>query len=536
MAEEAAENEAIEELLEESGIAEKEPAAQGAGEDLLLGLLEEPSAEEVLEAREAEKPGEAAEAFEEKRGGAGKGTSTGEVLEYSVGPVTYIVSEEFYRVVEPELDPDVARAVEAVAEYLAKRGLPASAALEAAERLGLSEVAQRQLEAFTYHVEKRLSPWGLLYPLVIDRRLEDISVTNGTLRVRHREVPAKEFLHVEGVEVPGEQELREYVQRLASAHGSAVSPAFPIAEFEAEGRRVTIVLGSIASSTSISIRVHPERPLSLEELIAGGTITREAAEYLLEVLRSRGAVFVVGYQGSGKTTLVNALLDELPDDWKIVVIEDVPEIRLVKHQHWVSLRTRRARSLAESRQTEIAYRDLIRVALRLGGQVTTMTEARGEEVKELLEVAALGEAVVATFHARDWMELRQRLELLGIGREYLSLLWAVVIMGKVRLKDGKMVRRVLAIYEVLPDATEHPVFKYNPEKDQLELVDAPRRVSFSPRPGNSGDEDGGGSGPGDPGQEDHNSIPGSDDSCVGGADPGRGNPVAKPPRPGGAAG
>ena len=404
---------------------------------------------------------------------------SGEELRYTVGPVAYTVSRGYYRVVEPPLTPEQRRALRDVVEYLENHGLGAEEALEAAERLGLGGIARENPDAFTYHAAKALSPWGFLYPLVLDRRLEDISVANGILHVRHREILGKEYLPVEGIEVPGEQELREYAQRLASAHGASVSPAFPIAEFEAGGLRVTIVLGSIASSTTISIRVHPEKPLTLEELVANKTLAPEAAEYLLEVLRQRGAVFVVGYQGSGKTTLVNALLDELPEDWKIVVIEDVPEIRLVKHRHWVSLRTRRARSLAASRETEITYRDLIRTALRLGGQVTTMTEARGEEVRELLEVAALGEAVVATFHARDWRELRQRLELLGIGKEYLSLLWTVVIMGKVNMKDGEIVRRVLAIYEVLSDATEHIVFKYVPEKDMLLKVDKPRRLTFS---------------------------------------------------------
>ena len=515
--------EILEELLKKSEEHEDAETVMGEDqvkEDLLLNLLEETLEEQQ---HEAHKTGtEEIEASREEVRGQKEGdeheTGNGEegVLEYSVGPITYIVGEEGYRVVEPNLDPEVARIVDAVAEYLARRGLPALSALEAAEKLGLSQVAQRQLEAFMYHVEKRLSPWGFLYPLVLDRRLEDISVAGGTLRVRHREIVSREYIPVKGIEVPGEQELREYVQRLASAYGAAVSPAFPIAEFEAEGRRVTIVLGSIASSTSISIRIHPERPLALEELIESGTISREAAEYLLEVLRSRGTVFVVGYQGSGKTTLVNALLDELPEDWKIVVIEDVPEIRLVKHRHWVSLRTRRARSLAASRETEITYRDLIRTALRLGGQVTTMTEARGEEVRELLEVAALGEAVVATFHARDWRELRQRLELLGIGKEYLSLLWAVVIMGKVRLRNGDMARRVLAIYEVLPDATEHMVFRYSVEEDELVMVEPPRRIAFSQPSLEGGDRDGKGSD--NPGQENHNAIPAGRDGSLDGTD------------------
>ncbi|HID40758.1 MAG TPA: hypothetical protein EYP33_01225, partial [Pyrodictium sp.] len=123
------------------------------GEDLLLDLLEEPVApgEPAAEALEAHR--ESGEVSEAEAGAVEAGEDKIKVFEYSVGPVTYIVSGEGYRVVEPSLDPEVARAVDAVAEYLARRGLPASRAAEAAEKLGLSQVVQRQLEAFTYHVE-----------------------------------------------------------------------------------------------------------------------------------------------------------------------------------------------------------------------------------------------------------------------------------------------------------------------------------------------------------------------------------------------
>ncbi len=400
------------------------------------------------------------------------------VVKYSIGPVKYTVSEEGYYVIEPKLTPQEAAAAEAIAEYLARKGVDINteSLLDAAKKLGLEDIVERNLDKLSYYISKRLSVWGFLYPLILDKNLEDISIANGALYIRHRKITSKEYIPVVGVKPPSEGELRDYAQRLAAAYGSAVNPAFPISEFDAEGRRVTIVLGSIASSTTINIRIHPEKPLSLRELIENNTLSLIAAKYLLQILYNRGAIFIVGPQGSGKTTLVNALLDELPDDWKIVVIEDVPEIRLVKHRHWVSLRIRRTRSLAASREVEVTYRDLIRAALRMGGQVTSITEARGEEVKELLEVAALGEAVVATFHARDWSELRQRLLLLGVSDQHISLLWAVVVMSKIRVRGGSVARRVARIYEVLPDATEHIVFDYDYENDELRLVEPPKRI------------------------------------------------------------
>ena len=510
-------NETLEELVGEPGAGKEETGHPEAEEDLLLDLLEEPTGEPP-EAREAgaEKPGEGAE--QEKNGEAGEGVGEREVLEYSVGPVTYIVSEEAYRVVEPRLDPDAERALHAVVEYLAKHGLGPEKAGEAAEKLGLASYAQRQPEAFKYHVEKALSPWGFLYPLILDPDIEEISVVAGRpVDIIHRRIPGREYIPT-NIVAPPEYELREYLQRLASAAGTAISPAFPIAEAELDGHRVTMVLGSIASATSLSVRKHPEKPLGLENLTADGMLSKEAAEYLLQVLRNRGMVFIIGHQGTGKTTLLNALMEKLPPDWKLVAIEDVPELR-PRHPRFISLRVRRARSLAASKSTEITYQDLIRAALRLRGQFTAITEARGPEILDLFEVAALGEASAATFHARDWQELKLRLLKLGVREDMLALLWAVVVLDKVRLKDGRTARRVVAIYEVLPDATEHLVFRYDPEKDQLLMVAEPRRVSFSPHRVETGDG-GGGASETVSSNEGHNAVPGGGSRPVSAADTG----------------
>jgi hypothetical protein len=247
---------------------------------LLLGLLEWPAVEEAFGASEAlggVEEGERAGAPREERGEAS--------LEYSIGPVTYIVSEDRYEVVEPRLDPDVEGALHAVVEYLAKRGLPPERAGEAAEKLGVSGMVQRQPEAFRYHVEKALSPWRFLYPLILDPDVEEISVVAGRqVDIIHRRIPGREYIPT-NIVAPPEYEFREYLQRLASAAGTAISPAFPIAEAELDGHRVTMVLGSIASASTLSVRKHPEKPLSLEDLVADGMLSREAADYLIEVLR-----------------------------------------------------------------------------------------------------------------------------------------------------------------------------------------------------------------------------------------------------------
>ncbi len=500
-----------EELVKEPS-GEEETEHRGIEEDLLLDLLEDEEAQRIHGASEEPEAGGEGAGAAESGGQFGEGDkdqagsiSEHRVLEYGVGVLTIVVGEDRYEVVEPRLDPDAEKALRIVIEYLEKHGLPPEKAGEAAEKLGVSEIMQRQPEAFRYYVEKSLSPWGFLYPLVLDPDVEEISAVAGRpVDIIHRKMPGREYIPT-SIVAPPEYEFREYLQRLASAAGTAISPAFPIAEAELNGHRVTMVLGTIASATSLSVRKHPEKPLSLEDLVADKMLSGEAAEYLLRVLLSRGMVFIIGPQGTGKTTLLNALMEKLPGDWKLVAIEDVPELR-PRHPRFISLRVRRARSLAASRQTEVTYQDLIRVALRLRGQFTAITEARGPEILDLFEVAALGEASAATFHARDWEELKLRLLKLGVREDMLVLLWSVVVLDKVRLGE-RTVRRVVAIYEVLPSGGERLLYRYDPERDELVKVAEPRRVSFSQAGRHSGEGNGGGSGKDAEGKEDNNGLP-----------------------------
>ncbi len=399
-------------------------------------------------------------------------------ISYRVGRVVYTVDAErgYYMVQEPVLPRELEQLAAELAAALAREGEEPGreSVARAAERLGAARLVDGRLDDLVYHVEKLMSPWGFLYPVMMDPWVEEVSVTaGGRVSVVHRLVLSMEYLD-SSIVAPGGVEFDEYLQRLAAAAGTAVSPAFPVAEAELDGSRVTIVLGAVASASTLSVRKQPRVMPSLEDLVEDGVLTWEAAEYLLEVLRSRGMVFIVGPQGTGKTTLLNALMEKLPRDWKLVAIEDVPELR-PRHPRFISLRVRRARSLAESRSVEVGFQELLRAALRLRGQFTAITEARGPEVLDLFEAAALGEASAATFHARDWRELKLRLLKLGVREDMLPLLWAVVVMARVRV-GRELRRRVVAIYEVDLDGSERLVYRYDSGLDRLVRVSEPVRV------------------------------------------------------------
>ena len=409
-------------------------------------------------------------------------------LSYMIGPVHYTVDAErgVYIVEEPPLPKKFEDVIEHLIVKLSERTgrLEYSDVAEELKRVVEEyelRLSSAEFDALVYHVLKELSPWKELYPIIIDDRVEEVSAVAGKhARIIHRLVVVRDYLE-SNVSVPDEPVFRRRLQELAARAGTMVSPAFPIAEAELEGHRVTIVLGDVANASTLAVRKQPEVMPSLEELVESGVISREAADYLLEVLRARGMVFIIGGQGVGKTTLLNALMEKLPRDWKLVAIEDVPELR-PRHPHYISLRVRRPRSLAADRGLEVGYSDLIRVALRLRGQFTAVTEARGPEVRYLFEAAALGSASAATFHARDWRELRLRLRQLGVTDDMLGLLWTVVVMDRVRVVEGVYARRVVAIYEVLPTGDERLVFSYDYGRDVLVRVAEPQRLAMQ-RPG-----------------------------------------------------
>jgi pilus assembly protein CpaF len=177
------------------------------------------------------------------------------------------------------------------------------------------------------------------------------------------------------------------------------------------GVRVHVVLPPVASGgAAISIRLQRAQPLTFDELAADSFFSAVPAEQVRELVRRRANLLITGAGGSGKTTLLGALLATAPTDERIVVLEDVAELR-VAHPQVVALEARQANLEGAG---AIGLERLVREALRMRPDRLVVGECRGAEVRELLAALNTGhDGGAGTLHANSLNDVPARLEALG---------------------------------------------------------------------------------------------------------------------------
>lgn len=210
-----------------------------------------------------------------------------------------------------------------------------------------------------------------------------------------------------------EDAVRRLAQRLAAAAGRRLDDASPYvdARLPGSGVRLHAVLPPVAADgTCVSLRVLRPASHDLEALQAGGTVDATGRALLEALVAARLAFLVVGGTGSGKTTVLSALLARVPAHERIVLVEDAEELR-PRHPHVVRLVSRPAN--VEGAGT-VLLRDLVRQALRMRPDRLVVGEVRGAEVCELLAALNTGhDGGAGTVHANSLREVPARLEALA---------------------------------------------------------------------------------------------------------------------------
>jgi pilus assembly protein CpaF len=248
-----------------------------------------------------------------------------------------------------------------------------------------------------------------------------------------------------------DEAVRRLAQRLAASGGRRLDDATPHVDVRLrDGTRFHAVLAPLARpGTVLSFRVPHQRVLSLDDLLAAGTLTEQGVRVLQAVVARRLAFLVSGGTGSGKTTLLNTLLSVVPDTHRLVLVEDASELR-PDHPHVVGLEARPPNIEGAG---EVTLRTLVRQALRMRPDRLVVGEVRGGEVVELLAALNTGhEGGCGTIHANSARDVPARVEALalaaGLGREaahsqFLAGVDVVLHLG--RDADGQRVLREVAV-------------------------------------------------------------------------------------------
>ena len=283
---------------------------------------------------------------------------------------------------------------EAIAEVLARR----------ADVLG-----PRARDEAVRAVHRELAGAGVLQELLDDEDVTDVLV-NGPQDVW---VDRGRGLERVAVTFRDDAALRDLAVRLAAVAGQRLDDARPTVDGRLpDGTRLHAVLAPLVEPGAVvSLRVPRHRTLTLEDLVANGTV-EPSWQTVLRALVTRRLGFVVsGATGSGKTTVLASLLALVPPDERIVLVEEARELR-PEHPHVVALVVRRAN--VEGRG-EVDLAALVRESLRMRPDRVVLGECRGSEVRDLLVALNTGhEGGCATIHANGAADVPARLVALGM--------------------------------------------------------------------------------------------------------------------------
>jgi pilus assembly protein CpaF len=268
-----------------------------------------------------------------------------------------------------------------------------------------------------------------------------------------------------------DEQILQVMKRIVAPLGRRIDESVPLVDARLkDGSRVNGIIPPLAvSGPTLTIRRFSAKPFTDSDLIKKGSISQTAVDFLKACVRLRKDIIISGGTGTGKTTFLNMLSSYIPEDERIVTVEDTAELRL-QQDHWVRLESRPPNIEGKG---EVSIRDLVKNCLRMRPDRIVVGEVRGSEALDMLQAMNTGhEGSLATIHANTPRDALTRMEAMCLMAGADLPIWALremiasavhMIVQLTRFSDGT--RKITAITEITGREENqiliHDIFRYH---------------------------------------------------------------------------
>jgi pilus assembly protein CpaF len=267
-----------------------------------------------------------------------------------------------------------------------------------------------------------------------------------------------------------DEQIVQVMKRIVAPLGRRIDESVPLVDARLkDGSRVNAVIAPLAvSGPTLTIRRFSSKPLSDAKLVEMGSISQDCVDFLKACVKLRKDIIISGGTGTGKTTFLNMLSSYIPEDERIVTVEDVAELRL-QQDHWVRLESRPPNVEGKG---EVTIRDLVKNCLRMRPDRIVVGEVRGSEALDMLQAMNTGhEGSLATIHANTPRDALTRMEAMCLMAGADLPIWALremiasavhMVVQLTRFSDGT--RKITSVTEITGreenQISIHEIFKY----------------------------------------------------------------------------
>jgi len=340
-------------------------------------------------------------------------------------------------------------------------------------------LSKERLAVLYYYLKRDLSGYGPLDVLMRDPAIEDMSC-NG------KDLPVFIFHRVYGSlptsVVFSEGELNQFVLKIAQKANKQVSLSNPMVDATLpDGARIQITYSDVVSTkgSSFTIRKFREEPMTPLDLISLKTYDSEILAFLWLSIEHHKSLIIAGGTASGKTSTMNAVSLFIPQNAKIVSLEDTREIQL-PHKNWLPTQTREL-TASGVKGDDIDLFSLLKACMRQRPEYIIVGEVRGHEAQTLFQAMNTGHATLSTIHAGSVQEAINRLthDPINVSPVMFSALDLFVIQSLYSIGNSR-IRRCLSIHEIEVDKNGEihstPLYEWDMESDTFRRVKTDSRV------------------------------------------------------------